>query len=78
MLAILFDIVYNNIRLKNNLINQVKKREVTNMSKAFNSIFKFFISAYFIVPVLWFGSVALMIYVTTPSSSDAYFIYQTR
>ena len=26
MLAILFYIVYNSIRLKNNLINQVKKR----------------------------------------------------
>ena len=48
------------------------------MGKIFNPIFKFFTSAYFIIPALWIGSVALMVYATTPRSSDAYFIYQNR
>lgn len=48
------------------------------MGKIFNPIFKFFTSAYFIIPTLWIGSVALMVFATTPSPSDAYFIYQNR
>ena len=48
------------------------------MGKIFNPIFKFFTSAYFIIPTLWIGSVALMVFATTPSPSDTYFIYQNR
>ena len=48
------------------------------MGKIFNPIFKFFTSVYFIIPALWLGSVALMVFATTPSPSDVYFIYWSR
>jgi hypothetical protein len=48
------------------------------MGKIFNPIFKFFTSAYFIITAFWIGSAALMVFATTPSPSDAYFIYQNR
>ena len=48
------------------------------MGKIFNPIFKFFTSIYFMIPVLWIGGVALMVFATTPSPSDVYFIYQNR
>lgn len=48
------------------------------MNKVFNSIFKFFTSIYFMIPVLFIGTLALMVYATTPRPSDVYFIYQNR
>ena len=48
------------------------------MGKIFNPIFKFFTSIYFIIPVLFIGTLALMVYATTPRPSDVYFIYQNR
>ena len=48
------------------------------MGKIFKPIFKFFISIYFMIPALWIGGIAIIIYATTPCPSDAYFIYQNR
>ena len=48
------------------------------MGKIFNPIFKFFTSAYFIISTFWIGGAAIMVFATTPSPSDAYFIYQNR